>query len=138
MADVARLADSLTILRLTLHVLAAAVWVGGQFVVAGLLPTVRSLGDGATQKVARAFARLAWPAFGVLLATGVWNYAAAGRHATASWNAAFAVKMAAVVVAGAATGLHTRAATPRARGISAGVAALASTGAVALGVALSG
>jgi putative copper export protein len=41
------LATAATTIRLTLHVLAATVWVGGQFVVAGLLPTVRSLGPEA-------------------------------------------------------------------------------------------
>lgn len=138
LADVARLADALTIVRVSLHVFAAAVWVGGQFVLAGLIPTVRGLGEGATQKVARAFGRLSWPAFGVLLATGVWNVAAVGRHATGAWNAVFAVKMAAVVVAGAATWLHTRATTPAARGAYAGASALASTAALVLGVALAG
>ena len=63
-------------LRLTLHVLAATVWVGGQFVMAGLLPTVRGLGDSAPRKVAKAFGRLSWPAFWLLIATGVWNYLA--------------------------------------------------------------
>jgi putative copper export protein len=137
-SSVAHLADTLTIVRLSLHVLAAAVWVGGQFVLAGLIPTGRGLGEGATQKVARAFGRLSWPAFGVLLATGIWNEAVVGRHASGAWNAVFAVKMVTVVIAGVATGLHTRATTPGARGAFAGTAALASTAALVLGVALAG
>jgi uncharacterized membrane protein len=56
--------------RLSLHVLAATVWVGGQFVLAGLLPSLRRLGDDAPRTVARAFNRIAWPAFAVLVATG--------------------------------------------------------------------
>ena len=43
------LTPGLDTLRLFLHVTAAAVWVGGQFVMLGLLPTARQLGDGATQ-----------------------------------------------------------------------------------------
>jgi len=35
-----QLADAWTIIRLSLHVLAACVWVGGQLVLAGLVPTV--------------------------------------------------------------------------------------------------
>jgi putative copper export protein len=137
-AAVTRLADAVTIVRLSLHVLAAAVWVGGQFVLGGLIPTVRDLGEGATQKVARAFARLSWPAFGVLLATGVWNAAVAGRHVTGAWSVVFGIKMATVVVAGATSWMHTRATTPRTRGVYAGVAALSSTAALVLGVALAG
>ena len=40
------LSDGLDGFRLILHVLAATIWVGGQFTVAGLLPTVRTLGRG--------------------------------------------------------------------------------------------
>ncbi|MDE3064795.1 MAG: hypothetical protein KGJ36_03900 [Acidobacteriota bacterium] len=134
----AQLADAITIVRLSLHVFAAAIWVGGQFVMAGLIPTVRGLGEGATQKVARAFGRLGWPAFAVLVATGVWNQVAVGRHASGAWNAVFAVKMVTVLIAGVATGLHTRATSPASRGAFAGTAALASSAALVLGVALAG
>ena len=48
--------------RISLHILAATIWVGGQFVMLGLLPTARGLGSEATKKLAGAFARLSWPA----------------------------------------------------------------------------
>ena len=59
--------------RLSLHVLAATVWVGGQFVLVGLLPTVRGLGEDVPRIVARAYNRIAWPAFAVVVVTGIWN-----------------------------------------------------------------
>ena len=59
--------------RLFLHVLAASIWVGGQFALAGLLTTVRGFGDDAPRQAGRAFNRLAWPAYGVLVVTGLWN-----------------------------------------------------------------
>ena len=59
--------------RLFLHVLAASVWVGGQLVLAGLVPTVRRLGQDATRQVARAFNRIAWPAYAIAVVTGLWN-----------------------------------------------------------------
>jgi putative copper export protein len=59
--------------RLFLHVLAASIWVGGQIVLAGLVPTVRGFGEDATRQVARAFNRIAWPAYGVAVVTGLWN-----------------------------------------------------------------
>ena len=65
--------DVLDTLRLFLHVLAASVWVGGQVVLAGLVPTVRQLDPEAPKEVARAFNRLAWPAYGVAVITGMWN-----------------------------------------------------------------
>ncbi|MEM9712786.1 MAG: CopD family protein [Actinomycetota bacterium] len=63
----------LDVWRVFLHVIAATVWVGGQLVLAGLLPTLRSLGDDAPRQAARRFNTLAWPAFAVLVVTGVWN-----------------------------------------------------------------
>ena len=134
-----RLASTSTTIRLSLHVLAACVWLGGQIVVAGLLPTVRSLGADAPRKVAQAFGRLSWPAFWVLVLTGFWNYAAVhGNTMSSSWNTAFGIKMLCVVVAGVGTFMHTKATTPRARGIYAGLGALATMLALILGVALAG
>ena len=57
------LAPALDTIRLTLHVLAATVWVGGQIVMMGLVGPARALGGDATKTLARAFARMAWPAF---------------------------------------------------------------------------
>ncbi len=134
-----RLADALTITRLTLHVLAATVWVGGQLVLAGLVPTVRSLGGDATRRVAVAFGRLSWPAYWLLVATGLWNYLAIPHaDATSAWNVAFAVKMACVAIAGLGSYRHTKATTPRARGLYAGIGTLGSILALVLGVALAG
>jgi putative copper export protein len=134
-----QLADSLTILRLTLHTLAATIWVGGQFVILGLLPTLRRLGADAPRQAARAFGRLSWPAYWLLIATGIWNYLAIDHHnATSAWNGVFGVKMLCVVIAGVGTLMHTRATSARARGIYAGVGTLGSLAALILGVALTG
>ena len=133
------LANAVDTVRLSLHILAATVWIGGQMVVAGLLPTVRGFGGDAPAKVARAFARLSWPAFVVLIVTGVWNIAAlnngAGNH---DWQMVLGIKMATVLLAGAAVAIHVRTTTPRSRGVSAGVGLLASLAAMVLGVVLAG
>ncbi len=65
--------DLLDTLRIFLHVLSASVWVGGQIALAGLVPTVREIDPDAPRKVARAFNRVAWPAFGLAVITGMWN-----------------------------------------------------------------
>jgi putative copper export protein len=134
-----QLASASTIVRLTLHVIAACVWLGGQIVVAGLLPTVRSLGPDAPQKVARAFGRLSWLAFWLLVLTGFWNYASVhGQSMSSAWNTAFAIKMVCVLLAGAGAFWHTRATSARARGMFAGIGTLATLAALVLGVALAG
>lgn len=60
-------------IRLFLHVLAAAVWVGGQIVLAGLVPRLRASHPESLSVAANAFARVAWPAFAVTMVTGIWN-----------------------------------------------------------------
>ena len=70
------LSPSAESVRLTVHVLAAAVWVGGQIVLGGIVPTLRRTAPDAVRPVARAFARVSWPAFGVVVLTGIWNITA--------------------------------------------------------------
>jgi putative copper export protein len=133
------LSDGLGGFRLILHVLAATVWVGGQFTVAGLLPTIRTLGEDAPKRVARALGRLLWPAYAVLVVTGFWNIGAltVGQASTA-WKTVLSVKIAVVVIAGAAVYLHQRSITRRAMAIWGAIGALASVAALCLGVFLAG
>ena len=63
----------MTEFRLFLHVISASVWVGGQIVLVGLVPTVRGLGPEAPRRIGTAFNRIAWPALGVAVITGMWN-----------------------------------------------------------------
>jgi len=126
-----QLAPAVTALRLSLHVLAATIWVGGQLTIAGLVPDLRALGGDATVRVARAFARISWPAFLVLLLTGIWNVAAAhGSTSTTAWQAVLGVK---VFVA-----VHQRARSRAGLAAWGAVAGVASVTAVVLGVLLAG
>jgi putative copper export protein len=133
------LASGLDGFRLILHVLAATIWVGGQFTVAGLLPTIRTLGDDAPKKVARAFARLLWPAYAVLIVTGFWNISAVdAKHASSAWTAVLTAKIVTVVLAGVAVFLHQRSTSKVGLAVWGAVGALASVAALALGVFLAG
>lgn len=139
MTAAAHLASGMDILRISLHVLGASVWVGGQIVLAGLVPTLREAGDGVPQKAARAFARLSWPAFALVVVTGFWNYALKNHDGvTYGWQMVFGVKFLAVIAAGAGAYLHAKAQTPGRRGATAGIGLLASLIAMVLGVALAG
>jgi putative copper export protein len=125
--------------RLILHVLAASVWVGGQFTVAGLLPTVRTLGEDGPKRVGRAVARLLWPAYAVLVITGFWNISALMvSQASTAWRTVLIVKIVVVAVAGVSVYLHQRATSRRAVAAWGALGALTSVAALCLGVFLAG
>ncbi|CAB4718135.1 unannotated protein [freshwater metagenome] len=67
------LSPTLDSIRLFLHILAASVWVGGQIVLGGLVPKLRQAAPESLKVAANAFARVAWPAFAVVVVTGMWN-----------------------------------------------------------------
>src|SRR5579862_7763325 len=132
-------APALDAVRLSLHVLAACLWVGGQFTVAGLVPALRSVGPEAPKAAARALARVLWPAYFVLLATGIWNVAA--THADKQdhvWKVVLAVKIAVVVLGGVAAFVHQRSKSRRGLAIWGAVSGLSALGALVLGVVLAG
>ena len=96
--------------RLFLHVLGATVWVGGQIVLAALVPALRAAGAEVPRLAARAFNRVAWPAFGLLVLTGVWNVVAEGDRGPA-YERTLMVKVLLVVASGVTAFLHARATT---------------------------
>jgi putative copper export protein len=126
-------------IRLTLHVLAASIWVGGQFTMAGLLPAARSAGADVPNKLARALAVVLWPAFAVLVITGFWNISTITLSGqSAAWKAVLIVKLVVVVLAGVGVYLHQRSTTKRATAVWASVGGLASVAALVMGVFLAG
>ena len=94
---------TLDTLRLSLHVLAATV---GQLTLAGLAGLSR-LGDDVPRTVARRFNRIAWPAYAVLVATGIWNLLVlpVGDFGT-RWQVTLMVKITVVALAGASAAVH--------------------------------
>ena len=134
------LAVSWDTIRLFLHVLAATIWVGGQLVLAVLVPVLRRFGSEAVSAVARQFNQVAWAAFGVLILTGIWNVAAASAKVShdASYRTTLMVKLAVVLVSGVTAALHIRAGTARSRAILGGLTGLSALAALFLGVLLAG
>lgn len=148
-----QLASPVDGIRLTLHVLAAAVWVGGQFTMLSLTGPAKTLGADAPRTLARAFNRLAWPAYGVLFVTGMWNLAslhsesmgssmghgsAMQVNASTGWNVIFGIKMVMFLAAGIAAFLHTRAQSKAQLALWGSVSGTASLAALALGVFVAG
>jgi putative copper export protein len=95
-------------IRLFLHVLAAAVWVGGQVTLAALVPALRAAGAEVPKAAARAFNRVAWPAYAVLLLTGAWNVIAEGDKG-AAYQHTLMLKYALVLASGVSALVHARA-----------------------------
>ncbi len=131
------LAPALDGVRLSLHVLAAAVWVGGQLTIAGLVPAARQVSEDAPRVLGRAFARLAWPAFALLVITGFWNIAAVHpSKQTTAWQVVLWVKLGVVALAGVSTFLHQRADSRAGIAAWGSVAGLTSIAALVMGVLL--
>ncbi len=111
-------------IRVFLHVLAATIWVGGQLTLGAIIPALRPRpGDPDPEAarvriraVAQRFQVVAWIAFGVLLATGVWNLVAlhvgdSGR----TWLTTLMIKLACVAISGGAAAVHILVGAPRVR-----------------------
>ena len=126
-------------IRLFLHVLAATVWVGGQLVLAALVPVLRKFGTDATRAAARRFNQVAWSAFAVLIVTGIWNIAANSANADhAGYRATLVVKLVVVAISGVTAALHTRSRTSRGRAVFGALTGLSALAALFLGVLLAG
>jgi putative copper export protein len=98
---------TLETIRIFLHVLAAAVWVGGQITLAGIVPGLRASYPGSTQHVARAYARVAWPAFAIVVVTGLWNIAEVDvSNTTTEYQITLFLKVALAIGSGAAAAIH--------------------------------
>ena len=133
------LASALDGIRLSIHVLAAAIWVGGQFTLAGLVPTLRGAGNGVANLAAKAFARMSWPAYAVLVLTGFWNVATIQTAQTSTaWKVVLGVKLAVVALSGLSAWLHTRAKTPAQNAVWGAISGTSAAAAMILGVFLVG
>ena len=124
-------------IRLFLHVVAAAVWVGGQVVLVSALPLLRRVSDEAVRAAAVGYSRVAWPAFGVLLLTGLWNMQAESDRGD-DYQHTLAVKLVVVVLSGIAAFAHTRARDARSRGLLGALSGVTALLALFLGVLLAG
>ena len=109
------------------------------FVTTGLVGPAREFGGEAPKMLARAFARMAWPAYVLLLATGIWNVTAAHYASQGSaWKAVLMAKIVVVIMAGIAVYLHQRATGKAQLALWGSVGGLASVAALVMGILLAG
>ena len=125
-------------MRLSLHVIAATIWVGGQLTLAALVPALEAAGADVPKAAAQRFSQVAWPAFVVLVGTGIWNISAV-EHQTHTWKTVLMVKIVVVILSGLTAYLHQIATQPVAAlavfGALTGLTALA---ALVIGIVLAG
>lgn len=124
-------------IRLFLHVLAATVWVGGQITLAALVPALRAAGTEVPRAAANAFNRVAWPAFGVLVVTGVWNVVAADDE-SAAFEHTLMLKYTLVLASGVTALAHARARSRRTMAIFGALTGLTALATLFVGVMLAG
>jgi putative copper export protein len=131
------ISPTLDSLRVFLHLMAVAVWVGGQIVLAGLVPTIRVAAPESLPKVAQAFARVAWPAMIVIVFTGAWGLGVVdAADAGTKYMTTFAIKMLLVFVAIAATVIHSQGTSKAAKAIGGAFGLLGSLLAAYAGILL--
>ena len=124
-------------IRLFLHVLAATIWVGGQLTLAALVPALRAAGAEVPKAAANAFNRVAWPAFAVLVLTGVWNVLAEDDQ-SAAWQHTLSLKYALVLASGVTAFLHARARSRGQMAVFGALTGLTALGALFVGIMLAG
>jgi putative copper export protein len=131
------LSPTVDTLRLFLHVLSASVWVGGQIALAGVVPSVKRVSPDATRAAARAFARVAWPAFAVVVLTGLWNLTEVDITDTSTtYQVTLFVKILLAIASGAAAVVHTVGRSRPALVVGGAVGLLAGLGAMFCGYLL--
>lgn len=122
--------------RLFLHVLAATIWVGGQLTLAFLVPPLRRLGAQLPRAAAQAFNRVAWPAFAVLVVTGIWNVFAVRGQVHGGYEVTLWVKVVLVAVSGLTAWLHARAASAAGLAVFGALTGLSAIAALFVGILL--
>ena len=125
-------------LRIFLHVLGASVWVGGQIVLALLVPVLRKRDPELPRAVARAFNKIGWPAYALLVITGMWNMANPPERVTSAYQMAVGIKMMLVVISGLSAYIHTRAKNPAAMALWGAISGLSALATMYVGVTLAG
>jgi putative copper export protein len=132
------LAVSWDTIRLFLHILAATIWVGGQLTLAALVPALRRMGANVTAGAARRFNQVAWPAFAILVITGIWNIIAVRPLIHGSYETTLIVKLVVVVISGIAAALHAQAKSTAGLAVFGALTGVSALAALFLGVLLAG
>jgi putative copper export protein len=125
-------------IRIFLHILAVAVWVGGQIVLAGIVPPLRRSSPQSMSVIAQSFARIAWPAMVIIVFTGMWSLGNINvGDQSSAYLGTLGIKMLLVGLAIVATIVHSTGTTKASKAIGGSVGLLTSLLAAYAGVLMS-
>lgn len=128
---------TLSSLRTFLHLLAISIWLGGQIVLAGVVPTLRRSNPDALTNIAKGYARIAWPAMFVIVLTGVWGLSETNvGERSSAYMFTLALKMLLVASAVTATLIHSYGTSKLSKGLGGAIGLLATLFAAYCGVLL--
>jgi len=124
-------------LRTYLHILAVCVWLGGQIVLAGIVPKLRKTNPDALSNIAKGYSTIAWPAMILIVFTGAWGLAATdAADKSSAYMITLGVKMMLVAATVIATLIHSNGTTKLAKGLGGAIGLLATLFAAYCGVLL--
>ena len=116
----------------------ATIWVGGQLVLAALVPALRKINPDLPRIVAKKFNKLAWGAYALLIVSGIWNMVSIPKDAPSNYSMVLGFKMAIVLLSGVAALLHSNAKEPKKIAMWGSISGLTALAALYLGVLLAG
>ena len=134
----AQLTPVLDSIRLFIHVIGATIWVGGQLVLAALVPALKKINPDLPKIVAQKFNKIAWGAYALLIASGIWNMAQLPKDAPSNYSMVLGFKMAIVLLSGLAALLHSRAKDTKKLAMWGSISGLTALLSLYLGVLLAG
>jgi putative copper export protein len=128
---------TLNSIRTYLHILAVCVWLGGQIVLAGVVPRLRKSNPEALTNIAKGYAAIAWPAMILIVFTGAWGLAAVDvANNSTEYMVTFGIKMLLVAMAVIATLIHSNGMSKLTKGLGGAIGLLATLLAAYSGVLL--
>ena len=124
-------------LRTYLHILAVCVWLGGQVVLAGVVPKLRKTNPEVLSNIARGYATIAWPAMILIVVTGAWGLAEIdSSNQSSAYLVTLGIKMLLMAAAVIATLIHSKGTTKITKGLGGAIGLLATLFAAYWGVLL--
>ena len=128
---------TLNSIRTYLHILAVCVWLGGQVVLAGVVPKLRKTNPEALTNIAKGYASIAWPAMVVIVFTGAWGLGAVNvADESTEYMVTLGIKMMLVAGAVIATLIHSFGTSKMAKGLGGAIGLFATLTAAYCGVLL--
>ncbi|MBJ7368602.1 MAG: hypothetical protein JHC65_09100 [Ilumatobacteraceae bacterium] len=119
------------------HILAVCVWLGGQIVLASVVPKLRKTNPEVLSNIAKGYAAIAWPAMILIVFTGAWGLAEIDTtDQSSAYMITLGIKMLLVATAIIATVIHSNGTTKISKGLGGAIGLLATLFAAYCGVLL--